>query len=969
VVPDAPARGKGKAGTASGATTSTAAVGATATAASPTSVTSTAPSVSNAAQATGNGNFENMVAFTGAVKATFNTTGVDVSDCNCEPPDTQVAAGNNQVVEAVNNNVYVFDTDGKLLGSFASTNLFQPPNQTVGVTDPRILFDPSAGSSGRYYMTLMVFQNPANGTWTDMGISIAISQTDNPLGSWSVYDYIRDIGGNELDQEKLGFSSDKVTFAVNQYNCKCGNANQGGPENVVVLQKSDLITGASTTPVVATSGFQFDSIPTTPVNTSDDTQYVVWNNKQSTDNTMGIVRITGTPNAGNVTFGTAQTPSIANQTAAVNPVQPGSCTDSNNNPIACTIDSSGLATKGNFESAMIQGNQLWATGVDGCIPQNDNTKRDCTRLVEVDVSNGGDNVIYDSDVGTQGTYRYNPSVMKDNAGHMFFGFTISSSTQYATAATDASALPPPAVFPRVDFGSGDSTYPGSRWGDYSALAQDPADSDFVWSAQEFGACFTACNVASGSSNWATALGQFTFAGPDITAVSPSSGPATGGTTVDIYGSGFANGANSGTSVNFGATAAQSVTFIDADHIQAVTPVSSASGTVDVTATTLNGTSQTSASDQFTFRPAVSSVSPNGGPVAGGQGVSIAGAGFTGTTAVSFGNAPASSFTVNNGGSITAVTPAHAAGTIDVTVTASGLTSQTSADDSYTYFNPPTLSGVSPSNGPAAGGQTVTISGANLVGATSVSFGGTEASSFMVTNSTTITATTPAHAGGTVDMTVTTPGGTSNAVSYTFQFPTTTSLASSANPSIIGASVTYTATISPVPDGGTVAFSDNGAPISTCTAQPVDTTIGKATCTVTYGAVGSHSISAVYSGDFDYSGSVSATLVQKVTYAIKVLYDQTKVNNSGATVPIKVQLDNAAGSNLSSASIVLTVAGLSPDPAPGIPPSGNFTFTNLTGSGPGYLLSVKTTRYPNATYTLSFTATDDPVTHTVKFVIG
>src|SRR6266702_142152 len=385
VVPDAPAHSKGKAGAASGATTSTTAAGATATAASPTTVTSTAPTVSNAAQATGN-----------------------------------------------DNSVVVYAKGGNRLGSFPSTNLFQPPNQNVGVSDPRVLFDPSAGSSGRYYMTLMVFQNPANGTWTDMGISIAISQTDNPLGSWWVYDYIRDIGGNELDQEKLGFSGDKVTFAVNQYNCKCGNANQTGPENVVVLQKSDLITGASTTPVVATSGFQFDSMPTTPVNTSDDTQYVVWNNKQSTNNTMGIVRITGTPNAGNVTFGTAQTPSIANQTAAVNPVQPGSCFDSNNNPIACTIDSSGLATKGNFESAMVQGNQLWATGVDGCTPQNDNTGRDCTRLVEVDISNGGDNVIYDSDVGTQGTYRYNPSVMKDNAGHMFFGFTISSSTHYAT---------------------------------------------------------------------------------------------------------------------------------------------------------------------------------------------------------------------------------------------------------------------------------------------------------------------------------------------------------------------------------------------------------------------------------------------------------------------------------------------------------------------------------------------------------
>ena len=312
-----------------------------------------------------------------------------------------------------------------------------------------------------------------------------------------------------------------------------------------------------------------------------------------------------------------------------------------------------------------------------------------------------------------------------------------------------------------------------------------------------------------------------------------------------------------------------------------------------------------------------------------------------------------------------MSPAEDSGTVDITATTANGTSDISGADHFTYN--PVLSSVTPNNGPDAGGQSVTILGAGLNGATSVSFGGTAAASFTLVNAGRIDAVTPAHAGGTVNLIVTTAGGgPSNAISYTFQFTTSTGLASSANPSIVGASVTYTATVSPVPNGGTVSFTDNASPIAGCQSLAVNTVTGTATCTVTYSSVGSHSIVATYSGNFYYLGS-SGSLTQHVTYAIVALYDQTKPNNSGSNVPIKVELQDASGTNVSSGSIVLTVAGLTPSPAPGIPPSGPFMFT-LFGTGPGYLLNVKTKLYPAATYTLSFTITGDPDTHTVQFVI-
>ena len=72
---------------------------------------------------------------------------------------------------------------------------------------------------------------------------------------------------------------------------------------------------------------------------------------------------------------------------------------------------------------------------------------------------------------------------------------------------------------------------------------------------------------------------------------------------------------------------------------------------------------------------------------------------------------------------------------------------------------PTVTAVSPSTGPQAGGTPVTITGTNLAGATQIAFGGQDAGGVTVVSDTTITAIAPAGS-GTVDVTVTTPVGTS-----------------------------------------------------------------------------------------------------------------------------------------------------------------------------------------------------------------
>jgi IPT/TIG domain len=99
---------------------------------------------------------------------------------------------------------------------------------------------------------------------------------------------------------------------------------------------------------------------------------------------------------------------------------------------------------------------------------------------------------------------------------------------------------------------------------------------------------------------------------------------------------------------------------------------------------------------FNPAPAVSSVSPSEYASAGTQ-VTISGENFTGATEVLFGSVPATSFTVNNDGSITAVAPAGVSGTVDVKVVGpEGESAISSGDEIGFGTRPSTGTSTSPS---------------------------------------------------------------------------------------------------------------------------------------------------------------------------------------------------------------------------------------------------------------------------------
>ncbi len=142
-------------------------------------------------------------------------------------------------------------------------------------------------------------------------------------------------------------------------------------------------------------------------------------------------------------------------------------------------------------------------------------------------------------------------------------------------------------------------------------------------------------------------------------------------------------------------------------------------------------------------------------------------GFSGTVGLSVSGLPAGATASFNPTSITGtgsstltVTTASSTPTglsiLTITGTAGTLTHQTTATLTVSSPVAPTVTGVNPSSGLLGGGTPVTLTGTNFASGAAVTFGGTAATNVVVVNSTQITATTPAHAAGAVNVVVTNP---------------------------------------------------------------------------------------------------------------------------------------------------------------------------------------------------------------------
>jgi IPT/TIG domain len=545
---------------------------------------------------------DNLTGFAGIGQASaIHNFGIDQEFI---PADQDIAAGPTDLVEVVNSAVYVFNRSGGVLAA-ADLNAFMHVTSGYSSSDPRVIYDPSAG---RFWITITEVPNSFTGCPTFQPVLIAVSPSSNPLPftGWLVYALPHEHFTNGQpqsefgDQPGLGVASNTITVTFSDYTC---NFQFNGSE-VDILQKTDFEHDTGNSSLF----FFYDGPPAPqPVQAigSMSVSYVVDNQSDCAPSVClspvaEVDEFTGTPEgAGGVTSlapidvpmtPTAVDPSTFSTPPADQPF-PG--------PRLQTDDD-------RFLNAVWEGGEIWTADDTSCLPTGDTAQRSCLNFVEIGADGAGNvnstltNQI--NDVGVNGAALFYPAVSVDSSGNLFTVFNESSTTMFPStmAATVPSGGTTLSSFQTLHtssyYYSAGSCTGGCRWGDYSGAAQDPANPKDVW-------------VASGSADgavegpctsvhlcWNTRINQLTLTGPTITSLTPNSGPVAGGQTVTVKGFDFA----SDTTVTFaGAPIAPSA--LTPESFTLVTTLSApAGGVVQTQATDSLGASTMNAASSYTY---------------------------------------------------------------------------------------------------------------------------------------------------------------------------------------------------------------------------------------------------------------------------------------------------------------------------------------------------------------------------------
>ncbi|MCI4078788.1 IPT/TIG domain-containing protein [Streptomyces sp. MMS21 TC-5] len=513
---------------------------------------------------------------------TFPTLGnVDATG----PSDTQLAVGPTHIVQFVNRSGQVYDKAGNAVGApFDLGAFFGFAADTGG--DPRVHYDAGSGRFFAAYEGVL-----AGGDEND----VAVSDSSDPRGHWSVYIAGSNTSNIRQDQPKLGYTNDKVTLSWNNYDLSAPPPLPYLGEVTVVANKADLLAGGtvSFTTFGQDTG-RFQVVPATSLSGIND-QLAMEHDPRDPTNVV-VHTLTGVPGVSTVTrtenivaIGSAPAPPTCGGVRGCAAQPPGG-------------DATIATNDDRMLSVAWQNNHLWGVFNVSCTPPSDTAVRNCQRYVQI-ATGGGQSLATNLNLGLVGGDIYYGSVALNDEDDLFSGFTASSPGRFPTGVAIAV---PGGNFPARTFGdfyaAGTQAFSCNcgtdlRWGDYSGIARDPSNPKDVWTVQQIGAI---ANTGITGGDWGTAMDRVTLSPPTVTSVTPNHAPelAHCTNTVTVRGTEFPT---SGATVKFGSVEAPFAHVTGPDELTADVPPQ-ARGTVDVTVTNANGTSPVTAADQFTYDP-------------------------------------------------------------------------------------------------------------------------------------------------------------------------------------------------------------------------------------------------------------------------------------------------------------------------------------------------------------------------------
>src|SRR5260370_3504074 len=372
-----------------------------------------------------------------------------IQSCTCVPPDVQVAAGPNQVMEMVNGEGEVFTNQGVPKQSFSLSTFFRTGSDSI--SDPKVLFD---AFSGRWFASVVDI--------TINGVILGVSSTSDPTGLWVLYSI--STGSDLPDQPILGVSDDKAVVAANDF-----LGNEFGGSQFWILNKSQLLAGSNVN--FFTSGANSGVYSVHPVQSlsSTTTQFMVSNiiSKRILSTTsLRLFSVTGVPGVSTISVATndlaISTIGTLSGGGLPGGVQPGTSSTVNTNDFR-------------IQDALWYKGPVWAAFDDACTPTGETQLRSSIRLTRI-TTTGSPFVSQDFDFGAKRQYNFYPALRVDQNGNLLAVYGFSNATifpslavtgQLATDPADSLASPP-------TLKAGTAADTSTRYGDYFGAPLDPA---------------------------------------------------------------------------------------------------------------------------------------------------------------------------------------------------------------------------------------------------------------------------------------------------------------------------------------------------------------------------------------------------------------------------------------------------------------------------------------------------------------
>ena len=421
------------------------------------------------------------------------------------PPDTYGEVGPNDYFQVVNMHYAIYSKTGSiLLGPVANSSVWSGMSNNHNDGDATISYDETAD---RWVFTQFSLPNFPNGSFYQM---IAVSQTNDPTGSWYRYQYTFSSMG---DYPKMGVWPDGYYQTINRFSA--GSTTYQGV-GVMAYNRSKMLTGDPTAEMVeftlSAGNEAYAMLPSDCDGTFPPSGTPAYISYHSNNHIRIYEFHVDWTNTANSTFTQTVTLPVNSFNGSLSGI-PQKGTSKTLDPLPGRIMYRMPFRKFNDHWSMVANSTInVGSGVAGI------------RWYELRNTGTGWSIYQQGTWSPDGNCRWMGSIAMDSLGNIALGYSISSSSLYPsiryTGRLAGDALGTMTIGEHgIKDGGGYQTYSGSsplRWGDYSGMSVDPSAPSTFWYTQQYN---TANNMY-----WHTRIASFSLG--NIFMVNATATPST-----------------------------------------------------------------------------------------------------------------------------------------------------------------------------------------------------------------------------------------------------------------------------------------------------------------------------------------------------------------------------------------------------------------------------------------------------------